>query len=147
MQAPRRRRWGVLAALPRPDGLARPESDWLLSPVFAAHVSELLNASELAALGLGSRSHDGATCIMAHAAMERRHGLRVAQGTVPDLHAFDCLPNELAVDLCKYDARRVVEAGAPLDFCWAGGHRRKLTMAQMPPAADDRWRLDVMPQR
>ena len=130
--------------MPRPE--ARP--DCLLSPAFAAHAAELLSARELAVLALGSRRHQGTTASMARKAMERRHGLSVAQGTVADLHAFDGLPDELAVSLrTPGGARRVVEAGSPLDSCLVGGHRRKLTMAQMPPAAGDRWRLDVMLQR
>ena len=121
--------------------------DWLLSPAFVEHAATLLDARELAALAMTARSHRRASEDFVGAALARRHGLRVAQGTVADLHAFDCLPAELAVDLRKHDARRVVEAGSPLDSCLVGGHRRKLTMAQMPPAAGDRWRLDVMLQR
>ena len=85
---------------------------------------------------------------MVRAAMERRHGLSVAQGTVADLHAFDGLPDELAVSLrTPGGARRVVEAGSPLGVCCVGGHRRKLTLAQMPPARGDRWSLEVMLKR
>ena len=116
MQAPPRKRWR-LGSMPRPE--ERP--DCLLSPAFAAHAAELLSARELAVLALGSRRHQGTTAIMARTAMERRHGLSVAQGTVADLHAFDCLPDQVAVSLRKPGAQRVVEAGSPsASAAWAG---------------------------
>ena len=116
-----------------------------MSPAFA-EAADLLDARGLAALAMTSRGHQRATGIMARAAMERRHGLGVAQGTVADLHAFDCLPDQLAVSLRKPGARRV-EAGSPLGVCCVGGHQRTLTLAQMPPACGDRWRLGVMLKR
>ena len=146
-KAPLRRRWR-LGIMPRSEGPAPAGSRWLLSPPFAAHAAELLSARELAALAQGSRGHQDATATMVRAAMERRHGLRIAQGTAADLHAFDGLPDELAVSLRKPGGtRRVVEAGSPLGVCCVGGHRRKLTLAQMPPARGDRWRMELMLKR
>ena len=71
--------------------------DWLLSPAFVEQAAELLDARELAALAMTARSHMRASGDLVGVALTRRHGLRVAQGTAADLHAFDSMPDEFTV--------------------------------------------------
>ena len=119
--------------------------DWLLSPAFVEH-AELLDARELAALAMTARSHRRASEDFVGAALARRHGLRVAQGAVADLHAFDSMPVDFTVDLRASGAREVV-SGSPLHSVCVGGRSSQKTLAQLPPAQGDRWCLGVWLQR
>ena len=119
--------------------------DWLLSPAFVEH-AELLDARELAALAMTARNHRRASEDFVGVALARRHGLRVAQGTVADLHAFDSMPVDFTVDLRAEGAREVV-SGSPLHSVCVGGRSSQKTLAQLPPAQGDRWCLGVWLQR
>ena len=120
--------------------------DWLLSPAFVEHAAELLDARELAALAMTARNHRRASEDFVGVALARRHGLRVAQGTVADLHAFDSMPVDFTVDLRASGAREVV-SGSPLHSVCVGGRSSQKTLAQLPPAQGDRWCLGVWLQR
>ena len=119
--------------------------DSLLSPAFV-DAAELLDARELAALAMTARNHRRASEVFVGAALARRHGLRVAQGTVADLHAFDSMPVDFTVDLRAEGAREVV-SGSPLHSVCVGGRSSQKTLAQLPPAQGDRWCLGVWLQR
>ena len=120
--------------------------DWLLAPAFVDHAADMLGALEMAALAMTARSHLRASGDFVGAALARRHGLRVAHGTVADLHALDSMPDELSVDLRAAGAREVVQ-GSPLRSVRVGGRSSQKTLAQVPPAQGDRWCLDVWLQR
>ena len=96
--------------------------DWLLSPAFVEQAAELLDARGLAALAMTARNHRRASEDFVGAALARRHGLRFAQGTVADLHAFDSMPIDFTVDLRAEGAREVV-SGASAFGCSAAGTR------------------------
>ena len=94
-------RWRAEAAAMPGAAASAAGRDWLLAPAFVDHAADMLGALELAALAMTARSHLRASGDIVGAALARRHGLRVAHGTVADLHVLDFCPPRSGITVVK----------------------------------------------
>ena len=58
-----------------------------------------------------------------------------------EMHTMDCMPETLNFDLREERWRRVL-SGNPMCTTYVGSYKKKVTLAQIPPAPGDSWLMD-----